>query len=319
MERFPVGGPLSKAGLILQNTAVLEGMYTHPHLVHRLLDKCTELYIDFVKAQLERVPGVVNVNMHDTWWPELNRFDHMEQHEWDVLVRMRHILREVEDIHGNRIFTDDQMFVYLQQFERDFHRAKAGIIDATEGGVKKAGAEIMSLAEVRDRFCREAIPAACFDLSDMDGALDLQWRDEVIDLIDRRSVEIKEVRDIYGKCRDLLARIRDAVMDQPLVNSLIAEMEELKEEAMKRQLVYRMVVDSNSPAEWRKLHRDKEILEKGLQGIEKQRAQAERDVEYMQSLVDCCDVLLDYFSRGCERLKRFDFAAMRPEEEMPDS
>ena len=37
--------------------------------MYRLFDKCTELYIDFVNAQLERVPGAVNVNMHDTWWP----------------------------------------------------------------------------------------------------------------------------------------------------------------------------------------------------------------------------------------------------------
>jgi len=71
LQRYPVGGPTSVAGLIVKNIALLEGMYTHPKLVHRLLNVCTELFIAFLKAQRERVPDVVLSNLHeDCYWPQ---------------------------------------------------------------------------------------------------------------------------------------------------------------------------------------------------------------------------------------------------------
>ena len=52
------------------------------------------------------------------------------------------------------MYTEERLFTYLQQFERDFARSKAQIIDATEGGVLKRGATAMTFAEAIAQFAR---------------------------------------------------------------------------------------------------------------------------------------------------------------------
>jgi len=71
LQRYGLGGPMSVAGLIVRATSLLEGMYTHPDLVRRLLTVCADLFIAFNKAQRERVPDLVLANLHgDTYWPQ---------------------------------------------------------------------------------------------------------------------------------------------------------------------------------------------------------------------------------------------------------
>jgi NAD(P)-dependent dehydrogenase (short-subunit alcohol dehydrogenase family) len=52
--------------------------------------------------------------------------------EWERIIRMRSILRKVRDIHGQEIYSDDQLFTYLHQFEKDFAVSRARLIDAQE-------------------------------------------------------------------------------------------------------------------------------------------------------------------------------------------
>ena len=51
------------------------------------------------------------------------------------------------DHQGRPTYTEERLFTYLQQFERDFARSKAQIIDATEGGVLKRGTTVMTFAD----------------------------------------------------------------------------------------------------------------------------------------------------------------------------
>lgn len=89
----------------------------------------------------------------DVWRPEVGRFCTMEMKQWEQIVRDRAILRRIEDCHGVPMYTEERLFTYLQQFERDFAQAKAKIIDASEGGAAKRGAEIMTLAEAIRQYC----------------------------------------------------------------------------------------------------------------------------------------------------------------------
>lgn len=62
---------------------------------------------------------------------------------------------EVEDIYGNMVKTESNMNLYRQWFERivgSYPELK--FIDATEGGAKKRGMEILSLKEALQRECR---------------------------------------------------------------------------------------------------------------------------------------------------------------------
>ena len=76
--------------------------------------------------------------LHAVWAAETGRFCTVEMKEWERIVRSRKILRKVEDVAGREIYTDEQMFTYLQQFEKDIAQSSATIIDATGGGREEA-------------------------------------------------------------------------------------------------------------------------------------------------------------------------------------
>jgi len=63
----------------------------------------------------------------------------------------------VEDIYGKEVSTDEAMYSYLIHLEEMISSTKATCIDATEGGAKIRGTEIMSLREVIDNYCTEFI------------------------------------------------------------------------------------------------------------------------------------------------------------------
>ena len=63
----------------------------------------------------------------------------------------------VEDIYGKEVPTRGDMYAYLIYFERMISMTRAKCIDATEGGARIKGTEVMSLREVIDGYCREPI------------------------------------------------------------------------------------------------------------------------------------------------------------------
>ena len=94
----------------------------------------------------------------DVWAPELSHFCTTEMKQWEQVVRERFVLRKIPDWQGRPMYTEERMFTYLQQFERDFSTSKAKIIDATEGGAAKLGTTVMSLAEAISQFCQQPLP-----------------------------------------------------------------------------------------------------------------------------------------------------------------
>jgi len=63
----------------------------------------------------------------------------------------------IEDIYGNEVPTDGTMYPYLIHLEEMIDSTKAKCIDATEGGARIRGSEIMTLREVIDKYCTEPI------------------------------------------------------------------------------------------------------------------------------------------------------------------
>jgi hypothetical protein len=85
---------------------------------------------------LAYTPGT---SYEDVWRPELGRFCTMEMKQWEHIARERPILRKIPDVAGRAMYTEQRLFSYLQQFERDFAASSARIIDASEGGAMKRG------------------------------------------------------------------------------------------------------------------------------------------------------------------------------------
>ena len=82
------------------------------------------------------LPGV---QIHQAWRGELNRFNTIEQKEWERIVRNRPILRRVPGAHGKELYTDELLLTYLEQFEKDVTEVPQRVINATEGGVMIRG------------------------------------------------------------------------------------------------------------------------------------------------------------------------------------
>ena len=66
-------------------------------------------------------------------------------------------LTQVEDIDGNLLYTDFQMDVYRQWFEKKikYNEGYLRVIDATEGGAKIKGSKILTLKETIAQECRQ--------------------------------------------------------------------------------------------------------------------------------------------------------------------
>jgi hypothetical protein len=63
----------------------------------------------------------------------------------------------IEDIFGGRVLTSHKMLVWLRWIESHLSISKARFIDATEGGARIKGTEVMTLKEAITRFCRRPI------------------------------------------------------------------------------------------------------------------------------------------------------------------
>lgn len=244
-------------------------------------------------------PGVT---IHDAWRPELGRFCSLEQKEWERIVRHRPILRRTVDVAGHPIFTDEQMFTYLEQFERDFAVSRARVIDATEGGVRKAGTSAMRLAEVIERHCGQEIPAGAL-------AWRGEWRYDSARVaagraaIARRRDEVGAFRKLCSETREVLGRLEQLVNDAPAFNRLIVRVDELRTEVRSHEDVFALVSEVTQLAELQKFWADRRLASEGVAGREKSIRQLARDMRFVDALIDGCAAVDAMFERA---LRRFD-------------
>lgn len=73
----------------------------------------------------------------------------------DAYIKTRR-LTQVEDVDGNLLYTDFQMDVYRQWFEKKikYNEDHLRVIDATEGGAKIQGSKVLTLKETIEQECR---------------------------------------------------------------------------------------------------------------------------------------------------------------------
>jgi hypothetical protein len=163
LDMYP--GPISLLGNSFAESLVREmnlgktqltGGATVAHLAFYLAEHLGCDPIIFVGQDLGFSDGLCyspGTSYEDVWRPELGRFCTVEMKQWEQIVRERFILRRIPDQQGRPMYTEERMFTYLQQFERDFLRSKSRVNDATEGGAANRGATIMSLADAISEFC----------------------------------------------------------------------------------------------------------------------------------------------------------------------
>lgn len=260
----------------LRHTTLQPGA-TVAHLAYYLAEHIACDPIIFVGQDLGFSDGLCytpGTSYEDVWAPELSRFCSVEMKQWEQIVRERFILRKIPDYLGRPMYTEERLFSYLQQFEKEFLKTRTRIIDATEGGALKAGSTTMTLAEARDRYCREPLsgsapPHSGLDWTRMSGCVSsLQTRREEAITIER----------VSEQTLPLLQEIRDHLDSQPRVNRAIAAIDSLRSKMNEVGRCYDLVTQLTQPTELTRFRADRKIASSKVSGIEKQKLQVERDI-----------------------------------------
>ncbi|NLX15037.1 MAG: motility associated factor glycosyltransferase family protein [Phycisphaerales bacterium] len=238
--------------------------------------------------------------LHNTWRPELNRFCTIEMKEWERIVRNRRILMKVKDADGHNLYTDELMFTYLQQFEGDFSAVPGRVIDATEGGVRKAGTRVMTLAEVEEQYCRQPIPSERFAYR-----RELDWHDPTRLETGRAEIETRldELADFTHNCQQMIVLLREMteLLDRPAVFNLkIAEVDALRTKIRRQDVIYQMVSAMIQHAELVRFSADRRLNLADVEGVTRARRQLDRDIQFVEAVIEGTEALKDILAE-CER------------------
>jgi len=238
--------------------------------------------------------------IHDVWANELNAFNTLEMMEWRRVVRHRPHLSQTQDIHGRRIYTDQQMETYRQQFERDFAQATQMIIDATEGGAPKAHAQRLTLAEALARHADRAVP----ELPIPPRGFDENRLRAARDRIEQVLREVGELRSIGRQTTPILQRMKDHQQDARKMDRLFKKLERQKRAVASRQATFDLINEINSLGTFRRARADRRIHHAGSDGLERQAAQLDRDMDNVQIMIQACDEAETIFRDAKRTLER---------------
>src|SRR5262249_32932550 len=126
------------------------------------------------------------------------------------IARERPILRQIPDYLGRSMYTEQRLFSYLQQFERDFSTSRRRIIDATEGGAMKRGAATVTLAEVISQYCSNPLTA----LPDDHPGYHWERLSACRQSLQRLRQEAAQIHSIGCATLPLLEEVRECLHDQ---------------------------------------------------------------------------------------------------------
>lgn len=299
-----IGGPSFEKGVLPAGTTVAHSAFYFAQYIG------AEPII-FVGQDLAHPDGVTHfpgTAVHDLWAVESNRFESIERREWETLLRMRNALRKIKDIHGNDIYTDGQMFSYLQQFEMNFYNSKATIIDATEGGAAKKYTTVMTLEEALGAYTTRPLPEMAGAVApETPDIADEAGLDKIENVLKERLSAISKVRDFYERTLSTLREVEELWPDQEAMRPLFVRVEGIRVEVKRYREVGKLVKEIAQGLELLKVRADRKILSDRLEGIEEQKARLDRDIEYIGGLRHAVDALEGLFTQALERFEAFDF------------
>ncbi len=230
------------------------------------------------------VPGV---ETHLSWRGEINRFNTMEMKEWERIVRNGDILRKVKGIDGGELYTDELLFTYLEQFEKDIAGTRTKVINATEGGAVIRGTQAMTLREAMDRYCAEPIAVERFAYRDT-----VVWRDPSClpaarDELKKRLEELDEVADVCDELLSLLHELETLTGDPDRFNRRLVRVDELRTKVQRASRPYEMVNLATQAAELRRYSADRRLsADEPQDSIERAKRQLVRDIDFISGVAD---------------------------------
>lgn len=306
-------GPLSLVGndfcetllaeLKLNKTRLRSGA-TVAHLAYYLAEHLGCDPIIFIGQDLGFSDGLCyapGTSYDDVWRSEMSRFCTVEMKQWEQIVRDRPILRKVPDHQNRPMYTEERLFTYLQHFERDFAQSKARIIDATEGGVLKRGAEVMTFADAIRQHCTSPVPGG------PPAHPGMRWDrlEECVDALRRRRDEAREIERISGETITLLQEVRDHLSDQSRVNRAIGRIDALRSRIQDHAACYNMILQLTQRSELDRFKADRRIAAAKVDGVELQRRQVERDLDNVRAVLRAAGEFQNLMANAIDHVRAF--------------
>ena len=229
------------------------------------------------------VPGV---EIHKTWRSELNRFHTIEQKEWERIVRNRPILQKVPGNEGGTLYTDELLFTYLEQFQKDIAKVPSRVINATEGGARIQGTEVMALRDVAEQFCGRPIDSARFAYRET-----TKWRDPARleptrTELKRRLDELDNAIELCDELLVLLDELNGLTHDPARFNRRLVRVDELRSKVQHESRAYVIINAYSQLAELRRYSADRHTSASGAEHAERARRQIARDIEFITGVRD---------------------------------
>jgi hypothetical protein len=223
-------------------------------------------------------PGV---EIHRSWRSEINRFNTMEQKEWDRIARNRPILRKVAGHDGRPLYTDELLCTYLEQFEKDVAALPRRIINATEGGAHIRGTTAMTLREAVATHCPMQIDPPRFAYLDS-----VEWRNEsrLWAARDQLTTRLEELESAVTVCDELLAlldRLEHLTHSPQEFNRLIIRVDELRALVQSDSRIYRIISASTQLVEFRRFSADRGMSRGESDPAERAKQQIARDRQFI--------------------------------------
>ncbi len=289
---------------------------TVAHLAYYLAEHLGCDPIIFVGQDLSYSEGLyypAGMPVERIWQPELGRFNTVEMKQWERIARMRAGLRRVTDVHGRPVYTDEQMYVYAEQFMSDFLQSSRQIIHASEGGMRLQGTRVMTLREAAARFCTCPLPPGLLpvggatppDASGAGPATDeaRRLRRAAQAALAERQRELEEVRQIAAATLTLLERLARLVEQPDAFNRLVAETDELRARMLRYGRTYELVVGVSQMAELRRIQADRSLTDDGEETPAMARRRLRRDRDFVTDFIDGCDFLRRMLPEAAARLE----------------
>ncbi len=235
------------------------------------------------------------------WAPELGPFNTVEMMQWQRIVRHRCHLRKLDDIHGQPIYTEEQMLTYLKQFERDFAEAPQTVLDATEGGLPKQHTTRITFAEALQQHATRPVPQLpiahrTFDIDRLAAA-----SDRLVQLI----AQVQELRRLTRKTLPILRQMIEHRRDRVRMRKLFDKLESVQRKVHgELGTTFQLVNDLNVVAAFKRARADRAIHHAHADGYARQGEQIERDLENLEWLLEACDEALTIFRRAEDRVEQ---------------
>jgi len=239
---------------------------------------------------------------------EFGRFYTFEMKEWEYYLIHRPTLHRVPAIGGGEVLTCDIFRTYLHEFEKLFLSGRERVIDATEGGALKRGADPMRLADAARAFAtRDLAPDLLRVPEDAPEERAARVR-SVYEALEGTRAACRTLDDLYARAIEEIDRAVERTERGLDADDIVRRLQPIKDGLRGHGPLYLALSHLAQADLLLRMKADREIETGAPAGVERQALQAIRDREYVKGLRNALGFLEDCLDRS-----RDEFGAAWPD------